>query len=308
MRTQTTINESSEMYLKTAAELGGADMPVPIAQIAEQLEVTPVSAGEMMKRLGAQGLIEHVPYKGVLLTPAGTQAAHSVIRRQRLWECFLVDHLKLNWAGVYEMACRLEHATSNVVAEALANYLDHPQTCPHGKPIPGPDGSMPVSEGTPLSELPIGQRAEIQSIVTTRTDVFAYLQQRNLLPGRRVRVVAVAPLHGPLTVETEAGSVALGQALAEFVLVHPLVSPGGDAPTPEPVTLSQLKPGEHATIVHVGGKGALRRRYMEMGLVRGETIVAERVAPLGDPVEYLIKGYHLSLRHEEAQHIQVIRR
>ena len=69
--------------------------------------------------------------------------------------------------------------------------------------------------------------------------------------------------------------------------------------------LNQLKPGQRATIVHIGGNGALRRRYMEMGIVKGETVLVERTAPLGDPVEYLIKGYHLSLRREEARQITV---
>lgn len=69
--------------------------------------------------------------------------------------------------------------------------------------------------------------------------------------------------------------------------------------------LNQLQPGQVAVIVSVGGQAGLRRRYMEMGLVRGETVRVERVAPLGDPVAYSIKGYRLALRREEASQIQV---
>ncbi|HVN14810.1 MAG TPA: FeoA family protein [Anaerolineales bacterium] len=69
--------------------------------------------------------------------------------------------------------------------------------------------------------------------------------------------------------------------------------------------LHQLRPGQKAVITHVGGASALRRRFVEMGIVKGETIYVERHAPLGDPVEYLIMGYHLSLRKEEAAHIEV---
>ena len=71
------------------------------------------------------------------------------------------------------------------------------------------------------------------------------------------------------------------------------------------VRLSDLEPGQRATIVRVGGRGRSRRRFMEMGLVTGETILVERVAPLGDPVEFFVKGYHLSLRRDDAQHIEV---
>jgi len=69
--------------------------------------------------------------------------------------------------------------------------------------------------------------------------------------------------------------------------------------------LHELKPGQKALIVRINGSSALRRRFVEMGIVKGETILIERNAPLGDPVEYLIKGYHLALRKEEAAQIEV---
>jgi ferrous iron transport protein A len=70
-------------------------------------------------------------------------------------------------------------------------------------------------------------------------------------------------------------------------------------------TLNQLESGERATIVKVGGEGPVRRRILDMGVVSGAEIEVVRVAPLGDPVEFLIKGYNLSLRKSEAQQIQV---
>ncbi len=73
----------------------------------------------------------------------------------------------------------------------------------------------------------------------------------------------------------------------------------------ETTPLSQLGPGQRATIVRVGGIGQARRRYLEMGFVRGEVVQVERVAPLGDPIEYRLKGYHISLRRADAQNILV---
>ena len=73
----------------------------------------------------------------------------------------------------------------------------------------------------------------------------------------------------------------------------------------ESVPLSQLGPGQVGAIVRVGGNGQVRRRYLEMGFVRGEVVRVERVAPLGDPVEYRVKGYHISLRRADAQNIIV---
>lgn len=69
--------------------------------------------------------------------------------------------------------------------------------------------------------------------------------------------------------------------------------------------LAQLKVGQQGTIVSVGGERNTRRRLMDMGLVAGETITVKAVAPLGDPIEFLVKGYCLSLRRQEVSHILV---
>ena len=74
----------------------------------------------------------------------------------------------------------------------------------------------------------------------------------------------------------------------------------------DPIQLHLLRPGQRAVITRINGGGALRRRFVEMGIIKGETILIERNAPMGDPVEYFIKGYHLALRKEEAAQIEVI--
>lgn len=71
------------------------------------------------------------------------------------------------------------------------------------------------------------------------------------------------------------------------------------------VTLEQLGQGQTGRILRVGGRPAARRRLLELGVVRGETITLQRAAPLGDPLEFIVKGYHLSLRKREAATITV---
>jgi len=66
-------------------------------------------------------------------------------------------------------------------------------------------------------------------------------------------------------------------------------------------TLAELEPGQRAVIKRIGGSGAIRRRLMDMGLVGGVVIETLKTAPLGDPMEYKLRGYHLSLRKTEAQ-------
>jgi len=71
------------------------------------------------------------------------------------------------------------------------------------------------------------------------------------------------------------------------------------------ISLDKLKPKQKGIIVRIKGSGALHRRLLDMGLVKGSSIEVEKVAPLGDPIDVKIKGYHLSLRKEEASDIIV---
>jgi DtxR family Mn-dependent transcriptional regulator len=215
-----TSSESMEMYLKSVSELGGSRVPVPIGRVAERMGVTSVSANEMMKRLASQGWIEHQPYKGVVLTGSGRKLANNVIRRQRLWECFLVDRLELDWARSHELACDLEHATASEVAEALADYLGHPERCPHGNPIPATDSEADQDSGVFLSDLVVGQSARVIAVRPAGEEVLTYLFDRGILPGQLVTVAEAAPLQGPLTLSLEEGKVVLGLNLAALVVVQ----------------------------------------------------------------------------------------
>jgi Fur family ferric uptake transcriptional regulator len=66
-----------------------------------------------------------------------------------------------------------------------------------------------------------------------------------------------------------------------------------------------MREGQSGTIVHVGGNGILRRRILEMGILKGTQVYVEKYAPLRDPLELIIKGYHVSLRVKEAAEIEV---
>jgi Fur family transcriptional regulator, ferric uptake regulator len=69
------------------------------------------------------------------------------------------------------------------------------------------------------------------------------------------------------------------------------------------IKLSDLKAGQTGRIVRVGGQGILRRRLLEMGLIKGTLVYVEKYAPLKDPIELIVKGYHVSLRVEEATQV-----
>ena len=70
-------------------------------------------------------------------------------------------------------------------------------------------------------------------------------------------------------------------------------------------TLKEVKPGATVRITRIGGAGAMRRRIQEMGVTKGTEVYVRKVAPLGDPIEVLVRGYELSLRKADAELIEV---
>ncbi|MCA9933157.1 MAG: metal-dependent transcriptional regulator [Ardenticatenaceae bacterium] len=205
------------MYLKTISELAEDDGLVPISALAERLGVSTVSATEMVHRLREQGLLDHTPYKGVALTDDGDRRACRIIRRHRLWECFLTDHLGLPWQQVHDFACQLEHATADEVTEALAVFLDNPPTCPHGNPIPDAEWIVPALVDQPLNEWKPGDRGTITRIHPESILLLDYLAARHIEPGQPVTFTEVAPFNGPLMMQIGDQTHALGREIAAHI-------------------------------------------------------------------------------------------
>jgi DtxR family Mn-dependent transcriptional regulator len=97
----------------------------------------------MCKRLGELGLVDHVPYKGVELTPDGERVALEVIRHHRLLELYLARTLGLHVDAVHDEADRLEHVISEELEERIDRALGFPTHDPHGDPIPDADLNWP---------------------------------------------------------------------------------------------------------------------------------------------------------------------
>ena len=213
------ISVSAQHYLKAIYELGGEEQSVSLPALAAELSISPVSANEMVRNLAKRGLVNYEPYRGLALTPAGQTQALTVTRRHRLWERFLTDVLGLGWDQVLEEACRLEHATSPLVEERLAQLLGQPETCPHGHPVPTPQGEVAHEPGRPLSDFQPGQKGVVQS-VPEEAELLQYLGDLGLVPQAEVQLEAVAPFEGPLTVRVEKKRHILGRKVASQVRVR----------------------------------------------------------------------------------------
>jgi DtxR family transcriptional regulator, Mn-dependent transcriptional regulator len=210
---------SVEDYVKAIWEVAGSGA-ASTKGVAERLSIAPPSVTNMFVRLQEMGLVEYERYRGASLTGWGRGEALRLIRRHRLIETFLLEHLGYSWREVHEEAERLEHAVSDGFTERLAEFLGHPDQDPHGDPIPAVDGSFAPDDSFPLGEATAGQRVRI-SKVGDDPSTLEYLGEHGLVPGRLLSVREVRDLDGVVTVEDADGEAhALGESLARAVFVR----------------------------------------------------------------------------------------
>ncbi len=151
------LSPAVQDYLKAVWAAGEwSTAPVTTKMLAERLGVGAPTVSEMVRRLGEQGLVDHVRYGAVHLTAAGRAHAVAMVRRHRLIETFLVSELGYSWDEVHDEAEVLEHAVSDLLVDRIDARLGHPTRDPHGDPIPARDGTVPQPPARPLPDLPAG--------------------------------------------------------------------------------------------------------------------------------------------------------
>jgi DtxR family transcriptional regulator, Mn-dependent transcriptional regulator len=207
-------------YLKAIWEVGGSGA-ASTTDVADRLSVASASVTNMFARLQEMGLAEYERYRGASLTERGREEALRLVRRHRLIETFLLEHLGYSWQEVHEEAERLEHAVSDGFTERLAAFLGHPDHDPHGAPIPAADGTLAAEESFPLDEVPVGDCVRISRVKHEDAAVLSFLGERELVPGRLVEVKEVRALDGVVTVEDEDGVLhSLGRPLVDLIFVR----------------------------------------------------------------------------------------
>ncbi|HVS45480.1 MAG TPA: metal-dependent transcriptional regulator [Verrucomicrobiae bacterium] len=215
--------ESVEEYLEAVYRLEREGPGVTTSGLASELGVAPASVSGMLKKLAADGYIEHVARGEAKLTTSGLKIAVRVLRRHRLAERLLTDVLGMGWEEVHVEACMLEHAISDKVERKLVEFLGDPQTCPHGHPIPPQDLTDPVRVGLPLAQLEQGARAVVCGVTDEVPEILRYLGELGLCPGRNILVRTKAPLGGPITIELDGVAHPISLELARMVIVDDVV-------------------------------------------------------------------------------------
>jgi Fe2+ transport system protein FeoA len=268
--------------------------------VQELAHVTGLPEGmtkDVVGRLFACGWVEKCAEGGMHLTGGGRARAEELIRAHRLWERYLVDEEGMALEQVHAEAHHREHETTPEQLEKLDAGLGRPAWDPHGHAIPAPGCRVPslsarslLEEGTPQSRL------RCVCLDDEPAPLLAQLIALGLTPGADIEVLEQGP--GLLRLRLASGTVVpVAAAAARHVFV---------VPTPIfPVPLSELLVGSRARVAEVKGGGIHQRRMLDMGLVPGAEVTVMRKAPLGDPVEYSIKGTAIAMRRRDAESIMV---
>jgi DtxR family Mn-dependent transcriptional regulator len=215
-----TFSPAVEDYAKAIYALesrcGGA---VSTTALAERLDVSAASASGMVRKLDELGLVTHVPYRGVQLTPKGARLALEVLRHHRLLELFLAEQLGVPWDRVHDEAEVLEHVLSEELEELIAAKLGHPTHDPHGDPIPTRELELEELPTERLCDLAPGAAGRLTRVSDSDPAMLRYLDERGIRPGDVFEVVDRQPFGGPSFVRFHGEVHVLGGDLAAAMRV-----------------------------------------------------------------------------------------
>lgn len=198
---------------------GQSQAYVSTSALADRLDVSAPAVNRMITKLRELGLLEHEPYQGIRLTSPGEREALKQLRRHRIVEAFLVSVMSFGWHQVHDDADRMSRALTATIEARMFEMAGRPTHCPHGEPIPSPEGELP-----PLDDILLSDAEEKQTLVITRVrtrepDRLEYLEALGLLPGTPVEVIHKAPFSGPLQLRVGTEYRIIGHNLAEVLRV-----------------------------------------------------------------------------------------
>ena len=189
------------------------------ARVAEMLGVSRASAGEMLKRLEAEGLVERGEQKEAILTPSGTERARRVVRKHRIIERLLTDFMGYTAAEAHVHADELGGTFTDDMVERIDVKLGHPERCPHGWPVDPDVEQAENRELEPLSALEPGAQATIVRLAEHDGDLLHWFYGEGMTPGTAIELRAAEPAAGQFRVAVAGEEKAIGERAADGLFV-----------------------------------------------------------------------------------------
>jgi DtxR family transcriptional regulator, Mn-dependent transcriptional regulator len=191
------------------------------SRVAEMLGVSRASAGEMLKRLEAEGLVERGEQKEAILTETGVERAERVVRKHRLIERFLTDFMGYTAAESHVHADELGDTFTDDMVDRIDAKLGRPQRCPHGWPVDPDFEQRENSELVSLADLQPGREAEIVRLAEHDGELLHWFYDEGFTPGTKVTLREAQPAAGQLKVALDGSERAIAEKAALGLYVRP---------------------------------------------------------------------------------------
>ena len=195
-------------------------MPTLSSRVAEMLGVSRASAGEMLKRLEKEGLVERGEHKEAILTATGRVRAEKAVRKHRIIERLLTDFMGYTAAEAHIHADELGDTFSDEMVERIDERLGRPERCPHGWPVNTEFEQAENLELTPLSALSAGAQATIVRLAEHDGELLHWFYDQGLVPGAQIELAAAEPAAGQFRVRIDGGERAIGEKAAAGLFVR----------------------------------------------------------------------------------------
>lgn len=213
------LSQAIQDYLKAIYKLQKEE-PVSTTELSQELKVSGASVTGMLKRLSSMGLVDYNSYHGAKLTPAGLKIALETIRFHRLLELFLKEKLNFPLDKVHDEACRLEHFISKEFVDRITEILGDPKFDPHGHPVPTANGEIESINEVRLAEAEIGSESLISHLEDDNPELLLYLENLQILPGKKVKIIGKEPFYGPITIERDGQKLIIGYEVARRIFIN----------------------------------------------------------------------------------------
>jgi DtxR family Mn-dependent transcriptional regulator len=191
------------------------------SRVAEMLGVSRASAGEMLKRLEADGLVERGEQKEAILTPTGIERAERVVRKHRIIERFLTDFMGYTPWESHVQADEMGDTFTDDMIERINDRLGRPDRCPHGWPVEPGVEQAENAELVSLAEVPEGGEAEIVRLAEHDGDLLDWFYHEGFVPGTHVEVREATPAAGQLKVLLAGDERGIAEKAAQGLYVRP---------------------------------------------------------------------------------------
>lgn len=219
------LTQSEENYVKAiyALSASGEEM-IATNLLAEKMSTKASSVTDMLRKLSEKGYLDYTKYQGCALTKKGRDSALSIVRKHRLWEVFLVDHLQFGWDEVHEIAEQLEHIQSTALTDRLEEFLGFPKVDPHGDPIPNKNGEFEgLTKREILSKCTVGSTGVVMGVEDGEPEFLQYLNKIGLKLGSQISITEKLSFDGSLLIELDGKSMQFSQLVASRISMNIVV-------------------------------------------------------------------------------------